>query len=52
MPAGIGDREEAAAESIYRKNKDMTLKDRVLLKIYGIDKNSTQTDNSKDLNVV
>lgn len=52
MSAGIGDREEAAAESIYRKNKDMTLKDRVLLKIYGIDKNSTQTDNSKDLNVV
>ena len=52
MSGGIGDREEAAAESIYRKNKDMTLKDRVLLKIYGIDKNSTQTDNSKDLNVV
>ena len=49
MSAGIGDREEAAAESIYRK---MTLKDRVLLKIYGIDKNSAQTDNSKDLNVV
>ena len=52
MSAGIGGREEVAAESIYRKNKDMTLKDRVLLKIYGIDKNSTQTDNSKDLNVV